>query len=782
MSHVIITENPTREQTVIGSTPTGSTSIGYEFFESDGSDIEVWVDAVLQVDPTDYSIQPTLGTEGGFAGGTVEWVVDKSNVTITTSLNISFSRSTDFPIAGAFNITTLNTQLDKLWSSFKQLDDRILRNSGILPTDILTDPADLDWPVLADRAGFLAGWDSNGALAPVANPDTNDNLTTIALLDVTDGNFIVGNGTTWIAESGLTARTSLGAAALAANTFTAAQLIQIAAVATAGTDADDLVIENTAPGGITVLSANTAAGKFAFGDPQDVDIGNILYDHSDNSMRFTVNAAEAMRIDNAGHLGIGIAAPDGTLHVHSGSAGSITAFVGADDVVVESDGDTGITLLSPSNKKQYFIFADNTSNVRTFWEYDHNVDEMKYTHGGQAMYLIDSSGNWKIGAITAPAEKIDVAGNVKATEFIGGGAGITGLATGTRNLVVNGEMKVAQRGTSFAALVASQYTLDQWKWIDAGATSAVVTITQDDDVPAAAEAGVEFTNSIKIDVTTSETLGTDEQLLLQHKIEASNCVRFGHNSAGAKTASLSFWMKSTKTGIFTVVVHQADAVRQYSREFTISTTNTWQFFSTTIPGDTSGTSMPSDNGQGMNIEFIMAAGTDNDTATADAWEAASANKQATSNQVNLVDNAANNILITGVQFELAPTASPYEHEVFADTLAKCQRFYWKSFAYGTAPVEGGGLGPASHPFSYTMAVTQSVVANVVFPVAMRAAPTVTLWNPRSGGVSGEWTNNTGESANARALWPNEFGVIVDNTGVGLAAAIWYIAVTAEAEL
>ena len=251
-----------------------------------------------------------------------------------------------------------------------------------------------------------------------------------------------------------------------------------------------------------------------------------------------------------------------------------------------------------------------------------------------------------------------------------------GVSLGPRRINENGAMQLAQRGTSFATLSASQYTLDRWEWIDTGTTAGAVTITQDTDVPTVAEAGAKFMNSLKIVVTTAEDIvGADAALYLSHKMEAQNCTQFGHGAAGAKAGRLSFWFKSTKTGIFTVNVDRNDATEKYSTEFTVGTTNTWEFFEVTVPGDTDGTAVADDIGIGLALQFMMAVGATGKTSTADAWNASGATELATSNQVNLLDNAANNVLITGVQFEMGHVTTPFEHWSIAMERARCDRYY-----------------------------------------------------------------------------------------------------------
>jgi microcystin-dependent protein len=178
MGHVQVTSNPTTETTTIGVTPAATTSIGFEFFADDGSDVDVFIDGVRATIDTDYTITPTAGTEGGYAGGTIIWTSAQSSVEVVTSLNLTFSRTSDFPQTGPFNITTLNTELDRLWSALKQLDGELGRRSGILVADTPNAATDVDFPAKATRASKFAAWDSNGKLTAAAG--TSANLTPVS--------------------------------------------------------------------------------------------------------------------------------------------------------------------------------------------------------------------------------------------------------------------------------------------------------------------------------------------------------------------------------------------------------------------------------------------------------------------------------------------------------------------------------------------------------------------------------------------------------------------------
>ena len=284
------------------------------------------------------------------------------------------------------------------------------------------------------------------------------------------------------------------------------------------------------------------------------------------------------------------------------------------------------------------------------------------------------------------------------------------------NLIINGDMRLAQRGTSFTTLTTSQYTLDRWRWNDGGTTSVVVDITQSATTPTVAEAGVNFSSSIQIDVTTAETIGTDERLLLEQRIEAQDVTYFGHGSAGALTGYLSFWIRSTitGTGAMSVGLLRDDATERFIREVTISTTNTWERKTLTYPGDTSGTAVTDNTGVGLTVEFVMAAGTDNDAASADVWASSADTNTATSNQANLLSNASNDIFITGVQFMMGPVDVPFRLRPIAEEIILAHRYYNRLLYADDQDPVGTGLS-----------VSTTVCRVYVSWPEMRVAPTVT---------------------------------------------------------
>jgi hypothetical protein len=138
--------------------------------------------------------------------------------------------------------------------------------------------------------------------------------------------------------------------------------------------------------------------------------------------------------------------------------------------------------------------------------------------------------------------------------------------------------------------------------------------------------------------------------------------------------------------------------------------------------------------------------------------------------------------IAHCQLELGATATPFEQKTFGQELAACQRYYQKTFDYATAPANGAGHTWSGAFLWDTRVTTLSPSVNWQYAVQMRAAPTATLYNTRTGGAAGQWTTGGSDSANARALTANDTTLSIDNTGTTLGSASWGIHATVDAEL
>ena len=285
----------------------------------------------------------------------------------------------------------------------------------------------------------------------------------------------------------------------------------------------------------------------------------------------------------------------------------------------------------------------------------------------------------------------------------------TGLASNVsqlgKNLIQNGAYNVAQRGASFAAH-ADAYSLDRWLY-SKDATTAAITVTQATDVPA----GEGFGTSIKIDVTTADSsIAAGDLARFTQRIEAQNLVQLKYGASGAKTMTLSFWIKSTKIGTFSIFAFSEDGSRWFNASYTVDVTNTWEYKTVTIAGDTGGT-INNDSGIGLIVGWTLLAGS-NFVATADTW---AGNADYAASSYSMLDSTSNNILITGVQLEVGTVATDFEHEPISVTLQKCRRYLRHLLSTTNTPLLTGYAGS-----------TTAAYFPVQFDPPMRAAPTFSV--------------------------------------------------------
>jgi len=275
-------------------------------------------------------------------------------------------------------------------------------------------------------------------------------------------------------------------------------------------------------------------------------------------------------------------------------------------------------------------------------------------------------------------------------------------ALGNKNFIINGAMQVAQRGTQTDQ--TSAYTAcDRFEFTETGAT--VVTTSQDTTVPS----GQGFTSSLKIDVTTADSsLASGDFVVLSQTIEAQNLQQLKYGTSSAENVTLSFWVRSPKTGTHIIELRHHDASLYNSQTYTISSADTWQYVTVTYSGYTA-TAINNDNGKGFLVDWILAAGSDftSGTLSSDTWHSTQANRAV--GQVNCVDNTANNFFLTGVQLEIGDVATAFEHEDIGTTLRKCKRYYEI-------------LDSDIYPSKYS---TSSSIANYLWTEQKRANPTIT---------------------------------------------------------
>jgi hypothetical protein len=285
-----------------------------------------------------------------------------------------------------------------------------------------------------------------------------------------------------------------------------------------------------------------------------------------------------------------------------------------------------------------------------------------------------------------------------------------GFNTGRRNLIINGAMQVAQRGTSSNSINGFG-SVDRFNSSKANDDELAGTQAQSTTAPDG------FSNSYKIDCTVAESaVAADEYWRVRHHIEAQNLQQLKYGTSGAQSVTLSFYVRSNVTGTYSCALYQEDgdsgSGRIIGSTYTISSADTWEYKTITFAGDTGGT-INNDNGEGLTILWALMAGSNYTATDNTSWGTYAAGKLSYGHAVNMASSSSNEWYITGVQLEVGTNASDFEHRSFGEELSLCQRYYWQTNRLDFGSSLGSGNVSNFRQF-------------INFPTEMRAAPTVTV--------------------------------------------------------
>jgi hypothetical protein len=324
-------------------------------------------------------------------------------------------------------------------------------------------------------------------------------------------------------------------------------------------------------------------------------------------------------------------------------------------------------------------------------------------------------------------------------QYDGARWGPTYPGSGFRNLIINGDMRVNQRN---AAVTSFGYVTDRW-YYDNFSTSASVSVASNTDVPA----GQGFTASLRATTTSGASASGFDLLAIVQKIEGFNsaCLAFG--TAGAKTVTLSFWVRSSVVGIHTFNLANELLSRIYVGTYSIAVANTWEKKTVTVTGDTIGTWL-TNNGTGVQVRFPIQIGPDI-LGAANTWIDGS--YEGATGTVNDVATTGNIFAITGVQLEANTQPTPFEQRPIGVELSLCQRYYYRAGGNANADLYISGYQPAS----------TNIVATYFHPVTMRA-------NPSLAQKVGTWLliNTPSQPIIAAASSTSYSVYIIVNSGIG----------------
>ena len=298
-----------------------------------------------------------------------------------------------------------------------------------------------------------------------------------------------------------------------------------------------------------------------------------------------------------------------------------------------------------------------------------------------------------------------------------------GAITGS-NIIVNGGMTVAQRGVSVTPTgTGSTYVaLDRWDLYRNSSFSPNITVSQSTDAPSG------FLNSMKVDVNAADTPTGGENFGFRTKIEGLNTGIFNRRSPNAENMTLSFYVKSNKTGTYSVQLFDMGGTI-YSKlvTYTIVSADTWERKEITVQANPNGSNPTLSNEEGLRIAFDLGSGPDDVVPLFDWSSTYGGATRVATGQVNLLDSTSNYWQITGVCLNIGDSAIAFPHdESYGDTLAKCQRYYYQ-------------VEPTGYNFG-AYATSALSTQDIWFPVTMRASPSLSNDQSSSSYTSAEFVN------------------------------------------
>ena len=341
-----------------------------------------------------------------------------------------------------------------------------------------------------------------------------------------------------------------------------------------------------------------------------------------------------------------------------------------------------------------------------------------------ALPALDGSALTGINTAFGSGTSVNTSGIITATAFVP-----TQGQLSNRNIIINGGCLVAQRGSS-STTTSGYNVVDRFFTTASNFDQLAATISQDSESPDG------FAKSLKWATTTPETtVDSNESLYIGYKFEGQDLQQLNYGGSSATEFTISFYVKTSITGTYSLTIFRDEpgTDRICTRTYTVPDTN-WHRYTFTVAGDTSRV-IQNDNSSRMRLMFHIAAGSDYTSSTSSTWvnygSSYFAGGHAT-NGVVTTDNAT--FYLTGVQLEVGPVATPFEHRSFADELKLCQRYCYVLCEGLNKPIGNG-----------TYWTTSSVFCPVHFPVQMRSAPSMTVANDGSNYWYGWFRDGTGNN-------------------------------------
>ena len=343
----------------------------------------------------------------------------------------------------------------------------------------------------------------------------------------------------------------------------------------------------------------------------------------------------------------------------------------------------------------------------------------------------------KVDAIrhnSATSDAITTASDGTCTAKITGMTG--GSALSHRNMIINGGMMISQKGTSAAITGGSNsYPLiDRYMAVANSSMTYNVTISQEDDHPFG------LGKSFKSLTTSAKTPSGSENYIIRTRLEEQDIRRVGFGTSACKKSTLTFWVKSNKTGTYSVMIYLNGFSINLLTTYTISAQNTWEKKTISIPVYTTSYTHPSDNSAGLTFDWHLSSGPD-DIVSPHSWQTSATNARAATGQVNILDAVNNYWQITNVQYEVGEVSTSFEYRSVGEELRRCERYF--QCLKGPSLVDtGDNEALYGIAFAYTSSRT---LWSFIFKTEMRDHPVIamnTIANLQGLGVVGGWNAAT----------------------------------------
>ena len=339
---------------------------------------------------------------------------------------------------------------------------------------------------------------------------------------------------------------------------------------------------------------------------------------------------------------------------------------------------------------------------------------------------------------------------------------------GRRNIIINGAMQISQRiGTTATALSGGHYGIDRWGMYYDGNSYTTQQVT---DAPAG------FYNSMKLTVTGTTT---PNYSFFGQRIEGLNVNHIGLGTANCQSFTVSFYVKSSVAGVYSISMTNGAGDLAYPVQYTINSVNTWERKSMTIPPITSGTWV-TNNTNGLYLRMNLGSPSGR-TAAANGWRSGNNDgADGSTGAVTWATTSGATFYMTGCQIEVGDSVSDFEHRSFGEELALCQRYFNSSYNYGTAI--GSNVDSVTPIGHMSRGGSYNPLGQYIQPTAMRTTPTVVIYNPVTGTVN-QLRADSANVAGAAVLNSNEKGTtFFINAVSSVNTAFIRIAATFDSEL